>query len=141
VVEALQPERSVGLRTPLIQILFVMDNVRQTKFELPSLAIEPVAVDNPASRFDVNFHVRDVRGDLACTVHYNPAAVAEPQIADLIRAFLVVADTVSQTPTMMLAQVADLLRLDPERNGYTASGPGKNVTAENLRRVKRSPVN
>ncbi|RKG75011.1 non-ribosomal peptide synthetase, partial [Corallococcus exercitus] len=61
-VEAVQPTRDLS-RTPLIQALFVLQNVPDSEVRLPELTLRPVEVDLPTTKFDLDLSLgRTERG-------------------------------------------------------------------------------
>ena len=69
-VEALQPDRDLG-RTPLFQVLFVLQNAPRTAFQLSGIDITPVDVHNGTSKFDISMFVVKKPEGLICTVEYS----------------------------------------------------------------------
>jgi amino acid adenylation domain-containing protein len=56
-VEALQPERSLA-HAPIFQLLFALQNVPQERWELPGLALEPLAAPVETTKFDLTLALR-----------------------------------------------------------------------------------
>ena len=69
VVEELQPERKVG-RTPLFQVLLVMQNAPLPAMKLSGIELEAVEVDNETAKFDLALFVRESQGRLAGSWNY-----------------------------------------------------------------------
>src|SRR5207253_10611041 len=57
-VEDLQPERSLS-HNPIVQALFVMQNIPSQKRELPGLELAPFPMSITRSKFDVAVFMRD----------------------------------------------------------------------------------
>jgi amino acid adenylation domain-containing protein len=71
-VEELQPERSLA-RTPLFQVLFVLQNAPAGPLELPGLTLAPVGVARAGSaRFDLTLALAESADGLDGSWEYNP---------------------------------------------------------------------
>jgi amino acid adenylation domain-containing protein len=70
VVERLAPERDPG-RSPLFQVLFVMQNVPSETLAIPGLTLQPASLDAIASKFDLTFNVRHEGEALTGTLVYD----------------------------------------------------------------------
>lgn len=55
-VEVLRPERDLG-RSPLFNIMFLMQNVPASEFELPGLVLEPIDIENRTAKFDLTLEL------------------------------------------------------------------------------------
>lgn len=64
-VEELQPERSLS-HNPLVQVLFVMQNLPRQKRELSGMKVEPFDLPVTRSKFDLAVFVVDGDEDLTC---------------------------------------------------------------------------
>jgi len=69
-VEALQPERDLG-RQPFFQALLALQNAPLPEMEMGGVRLEPVAVDNPYSRFDLSFMVESFDRSWTVVTEYN----------------------------------------------------------------------
>ncbi len=58
-VEVLQPERDLG-RSPLFQVMFVLQNTPRVTINLPGLTIEPIPIVNHTSKFDLTLYMEEV---------------------------------------------------------------------------------
>ncbi|GCF08361.1 amino acid adenylation domain-containing protein [Dictyobacter arantiisoli] len=61
-----------GNRTPLVNVLFVMQNIPLTSAELPGLAIHPIDNDTASVKFDLALFVTEEPSGLSCSVNYSP---------------------------------------------------------------------
>ncbi|HLO83833.1 MAG TPA: amino acid adenylation domain-containing protein, partial [Nostocaceae cyanobacterium] len=69
-VEQLQPERDLS-RTPIFQVWFNMVNLASDSLELNGLKVEPVAVLETASKFDLSLYIREQNNTLHLQLVYN----------------------------------------------------------------------
>ena len=70
VVEELQPERDLS-RTPLFQVLFILQNTPMAPVELPGLRLSPVSLDGGVSKFDLTLEVREGGQGLRGSLEYS----------------------------------------------------------------------
>ena len=69
-VEALQPERNMS-HSPLFQAMFVMNNAKMEKLQLPGSELELVELENKTTKFDLILNVTDIEESLKCKLEYN----------------------------------------------------------------------
>ncbi len=69
-VETLKPERNLG-RTPLFQIMFVLQNAPLTELELPGLTIERFEIETVSAQFDLVLSVVESPEGLYAGFEYN----------------------------------------------------------------------
>ncbi|MFL5358250.1 amino acid adenylation domain-containing protein, partial [Archangium sp.] len=69
-VDALQPQRSLG-RTPLFQVMFILQNAPIAELALPGLALQPVPVENQTSRFDLTLTLEETKEGFRGTLDYS----------------------------------------------------------------------
>ncbi|MGZ3461025.1 MAG: condensation domain-containing protein, partial [Archangium sp.] len=69
-VDALQPQRSLG-RTPLFQVMFILQNAPIPELALPGLALQPVPVENQTSRFDLTLTLEETKEGFRGTLDYS----------------------------------------------------------------------
>jgi len=58
IVEELQPERNSSY-SPLVQVMFMLQNEPSKNFKLPDLAVESISLDTATSKFDLTLSVED----------------------------------------------------------------------------------
>jgi aspartate racemase len=71
-VEELHPERDPS-RTPLFQVMFVLQNTPGPALELAHLNLSPVAMENRTAKFDLTLSMREQGDRLRGTLNYNTA--------------------------------------------------------------------
>ncbi|HSS48185.1 MAG TPA: amino acid adenylation domain-containing protein, partial [Thermoanaerobaculia bacterium] len=69
-VEELQPERSLA-RSPLIQVMLMLQNMPFEALELPGLRMEPVEVEPEVAKFELTLSLSEALGGLAGSLEYN----------------------------------------------------------------------
>ena len=69
-VELLRPERSRN-QTPLIQVVFALQNVPQRELTLPGLALTSEHVDTGTAKFDLSVSLAEAPEGLIGRIEYN----------------------------------------------------------------------
>ncbi|MGC3975784.1 MAG: amino acid adenylation domain-containing protein [Nitrospira sp.] len=64
IVDSLKLERDLG-RNPLVQVLFVLQNVRPPSLELSGVSVEPIDCEHEVSRFDVGLFMEETEDGCA----------------------------------------------------------------------------
>jgi amino acid adenylation domain-containing protein len=69
-VEAVRPERDLS-RSPLFQVMFVLQNAPLPELSLPGLALRPVDLESHTSKFDLTLALRDTPQGLVGSLEYS----------------------------------------------------------------------
>ncbi len=69
-VDVLQPERNLS-RTPLFQVLFVLQNAPKQSLDLPGLSLELLEVESGSVKFDLTLSMDESSEGLSGSVGYN----------------------------------------------------------------------
>ena len=69
VVEELEPERDLS-RSPLFQVMLVLQNVPREQADLAGVSIRPLAVEGTTSKFDLSLSVAETGQGLHCSLEY-----------------------------------------------------------------------
>ncbi|HEX8352931.1 MAG TPA: amino acid adenylation domain-containing protein, partial [Pyrinomonadaceae bacterium] len=86
-MEELQPERSLS-RTPLFQVMFVMQNVPQETLELGKLKLEVLQVESGVSKFDITLSLMEGENELYGAFEYSTDLFDEGTIARMTAHYL-----------------------------------------------------
>ncbi len=70
VVEALQPQRDLS-RTPLFQVMFILQNTPRPPADLPGLVLSPIEADSGTAKFDLTLALAETEQGLAGNLEYN----------------------------------------------------------------------
>jgi non-ribosomal peptide synthetase component F len=70
-VEELQPERDLS-RTPLFQVMFVLQNKAEDVYELNDLKVQAEEVQTGTAKFDLELFFEDVRTSLSVRLNITP---------------------------------------------------------------------
>src|SRR6185436_1449642 len=87
VVDALAPPRDTS-RTPLFQVMFVLQNAPMPALSFHGLTLQPLAVDSGISRFDLLVMLEDGAGALRGSIEYNTDLFDGETIARLAGQYL-----------------------------------------------------
>ena len=69
-VEELQPERDRS-RTPLFQVMFVLQNTPTSALELPGLTVNSLNINNGTAKFDLTLFIMETAQGLRASLEYN----------------------------------------------------------------------
>src|SRR5207249_7311365 len=69
-VEVLRPERTLG-RTPLLQIMFVLENTPTEALRFADVAISPLEMDTEPAKFDLTLSMHEEREGLRAVLNYS----------------------------------------------------------------------
>ncbi|MGH3906295.1 MAG: amino acid adenylation domain-containing protein, partial [Pseudonocardiaceae bacterium] len=143
-VDELHPTRDTS-RTPLFQVMVVLQNTPELDRDLSGLELEGVALPGGTASFDVMLEFAELNdGGLAGAVEYNTdlfdAVTIERFIAHLFRVF----DAVATDPTVALGEVdvlthAERHRVVVEWNDTGREVPSGTVSSLFAEQVARSP--
>ncbi len=110
IVQELQPERS-ATHNPIVQVLFVMQNVPRGKRELAGLQLEPFEVPVTSSKFDMALFVGERPDGLIGYWVYSTELFDQPTIQRMVRHF---ANLLRSAVAQPDARLSALAMLSPE---------------------------
>jgi amino acid adenylation domain-containing protein len=108
-VEELRPERDSS-RSPLFQVMFVLQNAPQEALELPGLTVTPWDVDSGTSKFDLTLRLTERDGELRGELEYSTELFEDETAARLtehLRTLLEAACTNPSLPVSRLPLLTD----------------------------------
>ncbi|WP_437576665.1 amino acid adenylation domain-containing protein [Sorangium sp. So ce887] len=129
VVDAVRPAREPG-RHPLVQTLFVLQNVPASDISLPGIRISPVDLDREVSRFDLGVFVEETDEGLTCAWKYRADLFEPPTIAAMAAHFMAVLRAIVDDPDRRVTALAAA-----ERKERTVEGRARDEGR--LRSLKR----
>ncbi len=86
IVEALQPERDLS-RTPLFQVMFILQNAPVGRFDMPGLTLSAVEAESGVSTFDLTLAVSEGAEELQGALEYNTDLFDAATIARMLGHF------------------------------------------------------
>ena len=101
VVEALQPERSLGYN-PLFQVMFVLENFSLDTLELPDISLTPEMLERGTSQFDLSLSIWQTQQGLIGSWEYNSDLFEADTIARMTGHFQTMLSAIAAAPTKEL---------------------------------------
>ncbi|GAA4812204.1 hypothetical protein GCM10023220_49340 [Streptomyces ziwulingensis] len=143
VVEALGVEREAG-RTPLVQVMVVLQNTPRATPALTGLRVSEVETDSPAAPFDLTFDFRELSGALAADLCYNADLFDAATAGRLVRHLLALLEAAAGAPGTALYRFplldpAERREIDAVSTGPAARPAGATVTELFRRMVRNHP--
>jgi amino acid adenylation domain-containing protein len=108
-VEELRPERDLS-RSPIFQVLFVLQNAPMAPLELAGLTLRPLPIDRETSLFDLSLYLYEAGEGLQGTLEYNTDLFEAATIERMASHFRILLEAVAAAPE----QPIDALSLLPE---------------------------
>ncbi|WP_437913628.1 amino acid adenylation domain-containing protein [Sorangium sp. So ce302] len=129
VVDAVRPAREPG-RHPLVQTLFVLQNVPASEISLPGVRFSAVELEREVSRFDLGVFVEETDEGLTCAWKYRADLFEPPTIAAMAAHFMAVLRAIVDDPDRRVTALAAA-----ERKERTVEGRARDEGR--LRSLKR----
>lgn len=112
-VDVLRPERKNNT-TPLFQVLFVFKNTPRSKLELPNLTIEPLGIDNGATRFDLTIFVEETEAGITWDLRYNTDLFEQQDIAKMSGNLQTLLSNIANNPDTKIKELEMLTESEKE---------------------------
>ncbi len=103
-VEMLQPERRID-RSPLVQILFALQNVPQVPLELPGIAVQPHELELDSAKFDLSLGVEETPEGLALEAAYSTSLFQAEDIRRMLNHYITLLDGIVQDPDRPIGEL------------------------------------
>ncbi len=104
-LEELQPERTMS-RTPLFQVLIVLQNMPSAEMELVGLEIESLKVGHKLSKLDLSLYLKETDGGLQARFEYSTDLFDSSTIERLSTHFQVLLESIVSNPQRPISQLA-----------------------------------
>ena len=101
-VDALQPARSLN-RTPLFQVMFVLQNISMRAGRLPGLEMQVSEPDRETAKFDVTLFMMEREDGLAGRLEYSADIFEAPTIERMLGHLLVILNGIVSDPVCKLS--------------------------------------
>lgn len=137
-VEELQPERNAS-HNPLVQVLFVMQNVRRHSLQLPGLEVGPFRVEVP-SKFDMAVFVEEAGKELNVNWLYDPDLFDAATIRRMFRQYAVLLESVAAQPDVKHSALMQKLDEIEQQDRAAHEKEFQEVSLRRLKRVKRKSL-
>ncbi|MFB6277513.1 MAG: condensation domain-containing protein [Halothece sp.] len=103
-VEELKPERQAG-QTPLVQVLFVLQNTPLPEFETSDLELGAIAINDQSSKFNLGFFLGERSDGLLGTWRYRSELFNHSTIEEMSARFTAVLNSIIANPDTRLNQL------------------------------------
>ncbi|NOK08417.1 non-ribosomal peptide synthetase [Corallococcus exercitus] len=113
-VEALQVERESS-RTPLIQVLFALQNAPTSRLQFPDVTVTPLTLDTRTSKFDLFLALEEAGDELVGTLEYATALFDAATIERLTEHYLQVLRCFVEAPDRATGDAVFLSEVEQRR--------------------------
>ncbi|MFN7734360.1 MAG: amino acid adenylation domain-containing protein, partial [Pirellula sp.] len=113
-VEELQPDRAFN-STPLVQVLFQLTNFNPSTLNLEGLTAEPLDLDEPRLRFDLEVYVTQRGDSLTGSIHFARELFEPETIARLAQQYLTLLESIAATPEQPISELEWISQRDTQR--------------------------
>jgi amino acid adenylation domain-containing protein len=142
-VEELNPERDVS-RSPLFQVMFVLQNTPQPPVTLEGLTVTTVETESGTSQFDLSLSIREETDGLSGSIEYCTDLFAPETIHRFFSHFQVLLEAITAEPRQKLSELpllteAERHRILMEWNNTRADYPPKSIGELFEEQADRSP--
>ena len=112
-VEELQPDRDMS-HSPFFQCMFVLNNVRIDKLELPNLKLSLLEMENKTTKFDLILNVTETDSGLDCKIEFNTDLYFPETIDRIIRQYQYLIEQVLGEPEIPIGKLSLLKPTEKE---------------------------
>jgi amino acid adenylation domain-containing protein len=103
-VEALRPDRDPS-RSPLFQVMFVLQNIPRASRELTGLTVTPLEVDSGTAKFDLTLSMAETAGSLRASFEYNTDLFEQTTIDRMLGHFQTLLEGIVANPDQRLSEL------------------------------------
>lgn len=114
IVEALHIQRDAS-RSPLFQVMFILQNHNNQVITLRNMSIENVTLDNPTSKFDITMELKEVNGALEGSLEYATDLFDVDYIEAMLGHFTILLEAICKDENKLLSHY-NLLSKEEEKN-------------------------
>ncbi len=113
-VEELKPERDMS-HSPFFQAMFVMNNARVDKLELPGLELSLLEIDNKTTKFDLILNMTESDEGLLCKMEYNTDLFFPETIDRLIAQYRTLLEGILRNPESAVSRLPMLTEKEEQK--------------------------
>ncbi len=111
-LDSLNIKRDVS-RSPLFQVMFMMQNIPSSKIEIPDLTLSQIALENAMAKFELTLEMSERHdGTIAGGFEYNTDLFDRDTIEGMIEHLKVLLQTIASDPDQPLEQISMLTAED-----------------------------
>ena len=142
-IEELHPAR-IGTRTPLVNVMFVLQNTPGSALVMDGLDVAPVALERSTAKFDLTFEVRPTATGFELSLEYSTDLFEPATAAALLEAYETLLAGVAENCAQPLSQLpllseARMREQTVEWNGTASALPGYRLERHFEAAAKRDP--
>jgi amino acid adenylation domain-containing protein len=104
VVEELRPERDLA-RSPLFQVMFILQNAGSGPLELPGLTLAPHGVEGTTAKFELTLSLAETANGLAGMLEHNTNLFDSTTAERMAGHFVRLLDSVAETPERPIGEL------------------------------------
>src|SRR5207237_873567 len=101
----LAPQRALG-RTPLFQVMFVLQNAPLPPLQMGDVALEPFVVDTETAKFELTLSLEETAAGLRGAIEYNRDLFDAATVARLAAHLRTLLESIVADPAQSIAQLA-----------------------------------
>ena len=105
IVEELHPERDLS-RSPLIQVLFVMQNTLRTEQGIEGITIEPIGAESDTAKFDLTLSISETQEGLLCHMEYATALFHAFTIQRMLQHWRLIVEEIIKHPSRQICSLS-----------------------------------
>jgi amino acid adenylation domain-containing protein len=121
-VERLRPRRD-SARSPIVQVMFVLENAPLPELRLSDLKVAPFPVDSCSAKVELALLASEDQDTIACHLEYNTALFEEKTVSRMAANYEVVLQQMSAQPTLKLSALHEILRAREQQEAAPAIMP------------------
>jgi non-ribosomal peptide synthetase component F len=103
-VEELQPERDLS-RSPLIQVMFALQNTPMMPLELAGLRVSPLALEYDAAKFDLTLYLWEIEDGIEGSIEYATDLFDSVRIARMIGHYQTLLESITANPDQSISKL------------------------------------
>ncbi|WP_254564926.1 non-ribosomal peptide synthetase [Oscillatoria sp. HE19RPO] len=104
-VEELHPERDLS-RSPIFQVMFVLQNAPTTTLELPGLTLQSLAIERGTTQFDLSLSLTEYPEGLAASIEYSTDLFERESIVRMLGYLKTVLEAMVADPTRRICEIS-----------------------------------
>ena len=113
-VEELQPERSAS-HSPLIQVMFALQDELSDNLKLPGLAISQFPLDPGTAKFDLTFTIVKSGAEFNCCAEYNSDLFEPATVRRMLRHYEKLLESIASEPDQFISDIPLLTAEERQR--------------------------
>ncbi|ARU63606.1 hypothetical protein CBW65_23270 [Tumebacillus avium] len=113
-VEELSPARDLS-RTPLFQVMFILQNAPSSGADLPGVSMEMVQADSGTSKYDLTLYLTEQEDGIKCTIEYSTDLFQAETAERMMRHFEHLLRAIGTDPAAKIAELPMLYEAERDQ--------------------------